>query len=128
METKMLAGFFSNPIVIILLLLAIFGLIVIGVILLKKYVKPFKSDEKPKSEKEIAEEELNRILEDVDDEKTAEAINSYGEPKKKKEKELPPTPEEAAAEEVDRLVEPVTDEEAAKAMEEYEKEHGDEGK
>ena len=38
------------------ILVAVFGVIVIAVILLKRHVKFFQSDEKPKSDKEIASE------------------------------------------------------------------------
>ncbi|MBR1846096.1 MAG: hypothetical protein IJ787_00025 [Bacilli bacterium] len=55
------------PVLIGLLLVAGFGLIVLLVILLKRHVKVFKSDEKPKSDKEIAAEELDRILEPVEE-------------------------------------------------------------
>ena len=54
--------------VIALLILGVFAVIVIAVILIKKYTKVFKSDEKPKSEKEVAKEELDRILEPIDTE------------------------------------------------------------
>ncbi len=59
-------------ILIPIILVAVFGLIVLLVIMLKKHVKWFKSDEKPKSDKEIAQEELDRILEPVEDLKPAE--------------------------------------------------------
>ena len=39
-----------------LIIVAVFGIIVVGVILVKKYVHFFQSDEKPKSDKEIAKE------------------------------------------------------------------------
>ena len=50
-----------------IILLAVFGVIVVAVILVKRHVSVFKSDEKPKSDEEIAQEELNRILEPVED-------------------------------------------------------------
>lgn len=49
------------------ILVAVFGAIVIAVILLKRHVKFFQSDEKPKSDKEIASEELDRLLEPVEE-------------------------------------------------------------
>ncbi len=52
---------------ILLLILAIFLLIILGVMLLKKHTKLFKDDSKPKSEKEIAAEELNRLLTPIDE-------------------------------------------------------------
>lgn len=47
----------------LIVILALMGIIVLAVILLKRHVGVFKSDEKPKSDKEIAKEELDRILE-----------------------------------------------------------------
>lgn len=54
-------------IIIIIVLVAFFGLVVLLVILLKKHVPGLKNTEKPKSDKEIAREELDRILETVDE-------------------------------------------------------------
>ena len=56
------------PVLIALIIVAIFGVIVLGVILLKKNTKLFRNDEKPKTDKEIAAEELDRILQPIDDE------------------------------------------------------------
>ncbi|MBQ9458041.1 MAG: hypothetical protein IJU64_06065 [Bacilli bacterium] len=53
-----------------LVIVGIFIVIVGLVILLKRHLKAFKSDEKPKSEKEIAAEELSRILQPVEEENT----------------------------------------------------------
>jgi len=108
---------FSQPWFIIVGLLLIFGVIVITVILLKKYAKPFKSQEKPKSDQEIAREEVERIIEYVDEEPTQ---------KVEEDADVPPTAEEAAYQEVKRVVEEVNDPEVAKAMDEYAKTHPEE--
>ena len=50
----------------VVILVVVFGAIVLGVILAKKHIKFFQSDEQPKSDKEIAQEELDRLLEPVD--------------------------------------------------------------
>ena len=50
-----------------IILVAVFGVIVLIVMLLKRKVKIFKSDEQPKSDKEIAAEELDRLLTPVED-------------------------------------------------------------
>ncbi len=64
----------SFPTILIpIILVAVFGLIVFLVIMLKRHVKWFKSDEQPKSDKEIAQEELDRILEPVEELKPADA-------------------------------------------------------
>ncbi len=123
------SAFWSNPIVIIVGLLLIFGVIVAGVILVKKYAKPFQNTEKPKSDKEIAEEELNRLLVDVEDDEAKKEMENYAKKAEKaSRKPLPPTPEEAAAENMARILEPVTDEKTARAMEEYQEEHPEEEK
>jgi len=67
----------NNSLFIILVLLAVFGAIVGGVILIRKYVKPFQSDDKPLSPEETAKEEVNRLLQDVEDETTAEQIQNF---------------------------------------------------
>ena len=51
-----------------LVILGIFVVIVGVVIFLKRHLKAFKSDEKPKSDREIAAEELNRILQPIEEE------------------------------------------------------------
>ncbi len=56
------------PILIPVILVAAFGIIVLVVILVKRHVKAFQSDEKPKSDKEIAQEELDRILQPMEEE------------------------------------------------------------
>ena len=96
-----------------LVLLAIFAVIALGVFLIRKYAKPFKNDEKPKSDKEIAEEEAQRLTKELDDEE-------YEAAKERKEKKAgKPTEEEAREEELNRMTRPVEDEKIAKEMEEY---------
>ena len=90
-----------------LVLLAIFAVIALGVFLIRKYAKPFKNDEKPKSDKEIAEEEVQRLTKELDEEEYEAA------------KERKPTEEEAREEELNRMTRPVEDEKIAKEMEEY---------
>ena len=50
----------------VVILVAVFGVIVLGVILAKKHIKFLRNDEQPKSDKEIAKEELDRLLEPVE--------------------------------------------------------------
>lgn len=111
---------FSQPWFIIVGLLLIFGVIVLAVILLKKYATPFKNQDKPKSDKEIAHEEVERLIEYVDEEPSPKA--SEDEPKA----DVPPSAEEVAHEEVNRVTEEIDDPEVAKAMEEYAKAHPEE--
>jgi len=58
-------------------MLAFFGLIVFGVIMLKRHTKFFKKDDKKPDEQQVVKEELNRVLEEVEDEKTIKAMEEY---------------------------------------------------
>ncbi len=74
------------PIIVIVVLVAFFGLVILLVILLKKHVPGLKNEEKPKSDKEIAKEELDRLLESVDEplqEKMEEEKPSEDKPEEK---------------------------------------------
>lgn len=70
------------PVIIILCLVGFFGLVVLLVILLKKHVPGLKNEEKPKSDKEIAKEELDRLLEKVDDPEAEKQLEEYDSKKK----------------------------------------------
>lgn len=118
----------SQPWFIILMLLLIFGAIVLAVIMIKKYAKPFQNDEKPKSEKEIAAEEVKRVVVDVDEETAAKMDEAAKELNQDLKKEDPnkPSEEEAVHEEVARATRPVEDKEAAESMARYAEEHPEE--
>ena len=59
-----------------------FGVIVLGIILLKKYCKFFQKDEKKPTEQQVVKEELKRVLEEVTDEETIKQMEQYNEQKK----------------------------------------------
>lgn len=121
---KIYSGITDSPLFITIALVVFFGLIVIAVMLLKKYAKPFMSDDKPKSDKEIAEEECNRILTDITDE---QALMQMDQAVKEVAKgEIKPTEEEILEDEMARTTEEVLDAETAKAMAEYALEHPEE--
>jgi hypothetical protein len=96
----------------ILIILGVFGVIVVAVILIKKYSPHFKNDDKPKSEEEIAQEEVDRLVVPMDEENVQEKTKD--EPKKEKlnatkakapkvsQEEKIPTSEEAASYEANR--------------------------
>lgn len=65
------------PWLIPVILLAFFGAIVLAVIMVKRHTNLFKDNEKPKSEAEVAEEELNRVLQPVEDEQVAESMKQF---------------------------------------------------
>lgn len=62
------------PLWIILGLLGFFGLIVIGVIIVKRHVAPLQIKKDEMSEEEAIQEELNRILVPIEDEKVAKQM------------------------------------------------------
>lgn len=76
----------TNTLVILLVLVGFFALIVLLVIVLKRHLPGLKNQEKPKSDKEIAKEELDRILETVDDPETEKQMQDF-EAEKNKEKD-----------------------------------------
>lgn len=102
----------ENPIFIILILLAFFGAIVGLVIFLKKKVTIFKDDVEVKTDKEIAEEELNRVLVDIEEET------------KKSDDDIDEISHEDDT--LARQLGEIDDPEAIKAMEEYAREHQEE--
>ena len=56
--------------------LAVFGVIIFAIIMLKRHTNLFHKDEKPSDEK-ITHDELNRVLEDVKDEDTKKAMEDF---------------------------------------------------
>ena len=62
---------------IFLIVLGVAAFLAIVAFLIRLYIRPkLKIDDKP-TEEQIVEEEMNRILKPVDDEKTAEEIEDY---------------------------------------------------
>ena len=57
-----------NPIFIPIIIIVFFGLIVVGIILVKKFVKPLQIKKPDIDEKEAVQEELDRVLVPVEDE------------------------------------------------------------
>ena len=104
---------------ILLLILLVFGVIALGVFLVRKFAKPFRNDEKPKSDREIAEEEVQRTTQELDEEELRQSEEA------KARKNGKPTEEEARQEALNRVLQP-TSEEEAKAMNDYAASHADE--
>ena len=63
------------PFLIVVILVAFFGLIVGGVILVKKFVKPLQIDKPEMTEEEKVKEELDRVLVPVEDEETKKQMD-----------------------------------------------------
>lgn len=75
----------SSTVVILVLLIAFFGGIVLLVLFLRKKLNLVNKD-KPTDEKQIADENLSRILEDVDDEDTKKQFEEFEKNNEKKSK------------------------------------------
>jgi len=79
-----LSSLLDNPIFIIVGLVAFFGVIVLVVYLLRKYVKAFTNQEKKVDRETAAKQDLDRLLVPVDDEKTKAEMEKFNEDKKTK--------------------------------------------
>ena len=68
------SNIFEQPWMILILLVLFFGIIVLGIILIKKFVIN-KNEKKPELDKDkIREDELKRILEPITDEDSLKAM------------------------------------------------------
>ena len=56
------------PFLIVIILVAFFGLIVLGVIIVKKFVKPLQINKPEIKEEDAIQEELDRVLVPIEDE------------------------------------------------------------
>ncbi|MBR1581653.1 MAG: hypothetical protein IJ656_01340 [Bacilli bacterium] len=65
----------KNPVVILVGLVIIFGIIVLAILLVKKFL--FKEEKPEMDEKQIAKENVERYLEDVEDEETKKQFEQY---------------------------------------------------
>jgi FtsZ-interacting cell division protein ZipA len=122
MNARILASIWEQSWFIMVMLVIIFGVIVLGVWLVRKYVPAFKSDDKPKSDKEIAEEEVRRMTQPVDDE-TAKKMEEQA---KALEKDSTVDMAEKKDDTIERTTRPIEDDSIAKQMEEYAKAHPEE--
>ena len=64
----------NQPWMILLLIIVFFGLIVLAIILVKRFVINKNKKVEPRPEEEVREEELNRILEPITDEESLKAM------------------------------------------------------
>ena len=124
MNINTLAKIIDQPWFIVILLVAFFGIIVLAVILIKKYAKPFQNTEKPKTDKEIAAEEVNRLVVNPEDEVRNANLEEASEDLVE-ESERPNT-DDFVEEEVSRATETIEDPELQRQMEEYAKAHPEE--
>ena len=78
------SSLWSNPAIILLLLLISFGAIALIVFIIRKFMNKNKVDEKP-TETEVVKEDLYRYLETVEDEETQKAFDEYEQNSEEKE-------------------------------------------
>lgn len=69
-----------NAGIIIGVVVGFFGLLILGIIFFKR--KVLKNQDKKPEEKEIVQQELNRVLEEVNDEETLKAMKAFEEKQK----------------------------------------------
>ncbi len=123
---SMLEAFYNAGWFYILMLLLIFGVVVAVVMLIRKYAKPFQSDEKPKTPKEIADEEVSRMVRPVEDEATRKQMEEAARRLEEESRNKAPTKAEVTSQEVARATRPVEDAKAVAAMAAYAESHPDE--
>ena len=67
------------PFLIVIILVAFFGLIVLGVILVKKFVKPLQINKPEIKEEDAIQEELDRVLVPIEDEEIKKQMDEAAE-------------------------------------------------
>ena len=77
-----LAEWYNEPWAILIFIILIFGVLALGVFLLSKFVINKKDKEEKPDEKTLADENLNRYLEDIDDPETQKQFDEYEKNKK----------------------------------------------
>ena len=65
-----------NPVIIFLIVLGVAAIIALLAFIIYRTIRPRLKEEKP-SEEEILQDEMKRVLQDVEDEKVAKQISDY---------------------------------------------------
>ena len=65
-----------NPIIVFLIVFGVIGIIALLAFIIYRTIRPRLKEEKP-SEEEILQDEMKRVLQDVEDEEVAKEISSY---------------------------------------------------
>ena len=65
-----------NPVIIFVIILAVTAVVALVAFILYRILRPRLKEEKP-SDEEILKDEMNRVLQDVDDEEVAKQISDY---------------------------------------------------
>lgn len=72
-----LADWYNEPWAILIFIIAIFGVLALGVFLLSKFVINKKEKDDKPTEEELAKENLNRYLEEVDNPETQKQFDEF---------------------------------------------------
>ena len=67
----------DNPVLAVIVILALFGVISLGAYLLRKFIPSLRSKEINIDEEEAAREEIERVIVKVDDDKTKEQMEQF---------------------------------------------------
>ena len=67
-----------NPVIIFLIVLGVAAIIALLAFIIYRTIRPRLKEEKP-SEEEILQDEMKRVLQDVEDEEVAKQISDYKE-------------------------------------------------
>ena len=67
-----------NPVVVFLIVLGVTAVVALVAFIIYRTIRPRLKEEKP-SEEEILEDEMKRVLQDVEDEEVAKQISNYKE-------------------------------------------------
>ena len=65
-----------NPVIIFLIVLGVAAIIALLAFIIYRTIRPRLKEEKP-SEEEILQDEMKRVLQDVEDEEVAQQISDY---------------------------------------------------
>ena len=65
-----------NPLIIFLIVVGVAGVIALVTFIIYRTIRPRLKEEKP-SEEEILQDEMKRVLQDVEDEEVAKQISDY---------------------------------------------------
>ena len=66
----------DNPLIILVVILVVAAVVALVAYVLYRVLRPRLKEEKP-TEEQILEDEMNRVLQDVEDEEVAKQINDY---------------------------------------------------
>ena len=67
-----------NPVIVFLIVLGVAAIIALLAFIIYRTIRPRLKEEKP-SEEEILQDEMKRVLQDVEDEEVAKEISNYKE-------------------------------------------------